>query len=220
MDGREAIIRQLLPLVRRTAARMARLIGGSDIDDLIGDGCVGLVRAVDSYDPSRGTTLLAYARPVIMGSMLNGVRRLDPVSERARRTIRLAEREQFALANERGVLPSMLEMEERVPHLRAARVRAYRNAPISLDAPLPVGEVLGPDWSTNPERIAEHRRRRRVILRAVAALPERQRKIMAMHYFGGASLHAIGRCMSVSPQRVSQLHLGALRRLRRELRAS
>ena len=113
----------------------------------------------------------------------------------------------------------MLEMEGCIPHLRAARVRAYRNAPISLDAPLPVGEVLGADWSTNPERIAEDRGRRRVILRALAALPERQRKIMVLHYFRDASLHAIGRRMAISPQRVSQLHLGALRHLRRELRA-
>lgn len=220
MDDREATIRQLMPLVRKVAVRMARLIGGTDIDDLIGDGCVGLIRAVDSYDPTRGTTLLAYARPVIAGAMLNGVRRLDPVSERARRTIRTAEREQYALASERGNLPSVLEMEERIPQLRAARVRAYRNAPISLDAPLPQGESLGPDWSTTTERVVEERNRKRSVLRALAALSERQRHIVALHYFGDNSLHAIGRQLAVSPQRVSQLHLGALRRLRRELIAS
>ena len=58
---------------------------GADRDDLLGDGALGLIRAVDTYDPLRGATLEAYARKLIAGAMLNGLRKLDPVSERVRR---------------------------------------------------------------------------------------------------------------------------------------
>ena len=92
-EDREDAIRRLVPLVRRIARRIVRLVPGADLDDLIGDGCVGIIRAVDGFDPNLGTSLEQYARRVALGAMLNGVRRLDPVSERVRRVIRVAERE-------------------------------------------------------------------------------------------------------------------------------
>ena len=93
IEDREDAIARLLPLVRRIARRIARLVPGTDLDDLIGDGCVGVIRAVDAFDPALGPSLEQYTRRVAVGAMLNGVRRLDPVSERVRRVIRIAERE-------------------------------------------------------------------------------------------------------------------------------
>jgi len=132
MIDRETQIRDLLPLVKKIARRIASMVGGSDIDDLIGDGSVGLIRAVDSFDPRYGLTLEQYARRIIAGAMLNGIRRLDPVSERIRKTIRDAEKERYALANERGQLPSMSEMESRIPALRRAR---FARVPEELNVP-------------------------------------------------------------------------------------
>ncbi|MBV8371772.1 MAG: RNA polymerase sigma factor WhiG, partial [Candidatus Eremiobacteraeota bacterium] len=89
--SREDSIRALLPLVKRIARRIKRLVPGFDLDDLIGDGSLGLIRAVDSFDPSRGPTLQQYAHRLVVGAMLNGIRRMDPVSERARRIVREGE---------------------------------------------------------------------------------------------------------------------------------
>ena len=50
MNDREAQIRELLPLVRRIAKRIHRMVPTMDLDDLIGEGCVGLIRAVDAFD--------------------------------------------------------------------------------------------------------------------------------------------------------------------------
>ena len=69
---REDKIRALLPFVKRIARRIKRLVPGFELDDLVGDGSLGLIRAVDSYDPSRGPTLQQYARRLIVGAMLNG----------------------------------------------------------------------------------------------------------------------------------------------------
>jgi len=217
---REATIRDLFPLVRIIARRVARMIGSSDLDDLVGDGCIGLIRAVDSFDPERGTNLARYARHVIVGAMLNGVRRRDPVSERVRRILRIAERERFTLACERGELPSMAEMEERVPDLRRARAEAYRYVPLSTDAPLPEKETPVIDRDADPQLVSERDAERAFMDAAIAALPARQRAIILAYYFGDRSLREIGDRLAVSPQRISQLHLSAIARLRQTMGAS
>jgi RNA polymerase sigma factor (sigma-70 family) len=218
IDERELTIRRLLPLVRRIARRVVRLVPGSDIDDLIGDGCIGLLRAVDAYDATLGTTLEHYVRRVVLGAMLNGVRRLDPVSERVRRTVRLAERERYEIAATRGELPTMASLERERPALARARMHAHRGSPLSLDAPLP-GEIAPPmaEALEDPAHVVIAHAERERVHDAIRALPPRQRALVVAHYFGERPLRALSDEMRVSPQRVSQLHLAAIVRMRREL---
>jgi len=215
---RDARIRALFPLVRHIARRVHRVVGAAELDDLIGDGSLGLVRAVDAFDVHRGP-LEPYARRLILGAMLNGLRRRDPVSERSRRIVRRADARRFALAQERGTLPAFGELERDDPGLRRARVAAYRQAALSLDAPLPPGEQRPAAGGTEPAQEAVARVQARELQAAIALLPERQRRILALHYGRDLSLHAIGDRLRVSPQRVSQLHLCALAELRRTMPA-
>lgn len=219
-DEREALIRSLLPLVRRIAARVRRVVSRADFGDLIGDGCVGLIRAVDCFDPQRGPSLEQYARKIVTGTMLNGLRRMDPVSERARRTLREGERERYRLAALRGSMPSAAEMARHRPELPRAEQSVHRSLPLSLDAPLPVGEHFPADASGDPARIVEESDERAYLRALVGALPERQRRLMLAHYYGQASLRHIGDAFHVSSQRASQLHLAAIARLRRVLDAA
>jgi len=214
-DDREARIRELLPLVKRIARRLKRLAPGFDLDDLIGDGSLGLIRAVDSYDPSRGTTLKHFARHSIAGAMLNGIRRMDPVSERARRAVRDCDNERYAIAAERGDVPTLAEMDRLHPRYARASAAAHRGTPLSLDAPLPAGESFEIDWHADPARAVAFHGERDALRAAVARLPLRQRQVVVLHYFGDHSLRAIGRRLCISAQRASQLHVAAIARLRR-----
>ncbi len=214
---REAQIRALLPLVRKIARRIGRLVP-CDYDDLVGDGSIGLIRAVDNYDPSRGTSLELYARHLISGAMLNGIRRMDPVSERTRRAMRDGEVERYQLACARGNVPTLAEMESRRPGFIRASAAVTQGVPLSLDRPLPEGERLQRDWSNDPALVIEARHERDVIGAAIDALPLRQRQVIHEHYFGERSLREVGRRMRISPQRASQLHIVAMRKLRKNLR--
>lgn len=217
---RETYISALLPRVRALARRLKRIVPNLDVDDLTGDGFVGLIRAVDSFDPARGPHIDEYARRLIVGAMLNGIRRMDPVSERARRIVRDGENERYTLAAASGETPTLAEMERRRPGYGRALTAAHRGQPLSLDAPLPLGESLSGDWSDDPAQIVERRLENRRLYSLVADLPPRQRRIVAMHYFNARSLRAVGRTMAISPQRASQLHLSAIERLKRRWLAS
>lgn len=212
---REAQIRDLFPLVKKIARRVHRLIPGSDAGDLVGEGSLGLIRAVDSFDPARGPSLQHYAARIIAGAMLNGLRKLDPVSERVRREVREADRERFELATRLGTMPTQPQMEQRRPALRRATAHAYRYTPLSLDGPLPVGERLSGDWDADPAAIAALRCERDSVRAAMCRIPVRQRHVLAMHYFRGKSLHQIGEALAISPQRASQLHLAGIKNLRK-----
>jgi RNA polymerase sigma factor for flagellar operon FliA len=219
-DERDARVSALLPLVRRTARRLKRLVPSLDLDDLVGDGCIGLIRAVDSFDPLRGPQLADYARRLVVGAMLNGIRRMDPVSERARRLVRDGENQRYALAAVRGQLPTAEEMEGRCPGYRRALAAAYRGQPLSLDAPLPRGESVAQDWSDDPARIVERRSERAMLAALIDGLPRRQREVVLLHYFNETSLRSVGRRLAISPQRASQLHIGAIARLKRQTHAA
>lgn len=210
---REDLIRDLFPMVKKIARRVHRMLPSSDVDDLVGEGCVGLIRAVDTFDRTRGPSLEQYAARVIVGAMLNGVRKLDPVSERVRREIRDAERERYANAQHVGALPSQYEMEQLRPALRRATLHAYRYTPLSLDGPLPTGESLSGDWGADPAIIAGRRVEQDGVHTALRALPSRQQHVLRLHYFNGQSLRQIGRALAISPQRASQLHKAALKNL-------
>ncbi|MBV9232987.1 MAG: sigma-70 family RNA polymerase sigma factor [Candidatus Eremiobacteraeota bacterium] len=212
---RDERVHALLPLARRLARRLKRMVPHFDLDDLTSDGCVGLLRAVDSFDPRRGTKLEEYARRLIVGAMLNGVRRMDPVSERARRIVRDGENERYALAAARGDVPSTYEMERRRPGYRRAIASAYRGQPLSLDAPLPIGESLGGDWNEDPARIVEQRAQCRQLAALIEGLTPRQKQIVLLHYFNETSLRTVSKRLAISPQRASQLHLSALAQLKR-----
>ncbi|HET7813774.1 MAG TPA: sigma-70 family RNA polymerase sigma factor [Candidatus Baltobacteraceae bacterium] len=211
---REEAIRELFPLVKRLARRLHRLIPGTDRDDLVGDGCIGAVKAVDHFQPERNVPLKHYAARVIAGAMLNGLRAKDTVPERVRRELRLADHERYSLAAQIGTFPTHAEMEERRPKLRRARSIASRYTPLSLDTALPLGERLECDWSEDPGRIAAANSQREELQCAIDALPPRQRDVLARHYVHGHSFSAIGKTLNISPQRASQLHLAAMKRLR------
>jgi RNA polymerase sigma factor for flagellar operon FliA len=216
-DARTAQIRDLLPVVRQLARRVQRMLPHADLDDLIGDGCIGAIRAVDAFDPDVGIPLEQYARKVMLGSMLNGVRRLDPVSERVRRTVRAGERARYALAHDIGALPDAALLEQRVPGYARARIEAHRGTPLSLDAAFPPGERLSPDRNGDPQAVVVADAERARMRCAIAELPPRQRTIVVAHYFEGRSLRSLQPPFGVSPQRISQLHLAAVARLRAAL---
>ncbi len=184
LEQRNALTEGLYPLVKSVARRVARAYPKADVNELISDGCIGLIRAVDLFDPTRGVTLEAYARRLIIGAIFNGLRKRDPLTSRVRRALRETEEERYRIAATRGSMPTMAEMEQRDKKLIGVRTKAMQRSVVSLDAPLPTGLTLGASNEKDPETIAIERAMLASALTAIHALPERQREVMMLYYMG------------------------------------
>ena len=119
-----------------------------------------------------------------------------------------------------GAVPTSNEMEKRYPGYRRAIAAAYRGQPLSLDAPLPLGESLVNDWSDDPAQIVERRSESAQLAELISGLSPRQREVVLLHYFKGNSLRSVGKRLAISPQRASQLHLSAIAKLKRDAHAA
>jgi RNA polymerase sigma factor FliA len=226
-SDRERLCELSLPLVRRLASSvLRRLPQHFTDDDLIGDGCVGLLRAVDRYDPQRGLSFERWAARIVRGAMLNGLRRMDVVPERVRRDARNLDLARWRIAQTAGYAPSDAVAARGAgltPRKLDAVLLALRRAvPISLDAPAQHAsysgrETLGDcvkDATGDPAKAVSDTAVRAVVAQAVTALPARERTIIAWFYTGETTFRAIGGRLGISKQRVSQIHATALASLR------
>lgn len=216
-----------IPLVRRAAqALQRRLPRHFGMEDLVGDGCIGLLRAIDRFDPSFGLSFESWANRIIRGAMLNGLRRMDLIPERVRRDARVLDEARWVVAQRTGASPCDGDAA-RIAELTASKMAAIYAAnkhagTLSLDGPVP-----GAERGTLGERLIAQQRDpcaqvaetsvRVIVGGAVASLPGRQRAILEAFYVRGASFGEIGRTLGVSKQRVSQLHCRALTDLRAKL---
>src|SRR3954467_8040358 len=139
--ARDQIIRQCLPLARRLASRYAR--PGQPLDDLLQVASIGLIKAVDRFDPSRGTAFSTFAVPSILGELKRhfrdhgwAARVPRPVQERVLKVNAAVE----ALSRQNGRAPKPREVAaaigESVEDVLEAMEAATAHSAVSLDAPL------------------------------------------------------------------------------------
>lgn len=225
---RERIARSL-PFVESLARRVAATMPTSiDIGDLVQDGMLGLIDAARRYDEARGIKFETFAERRVRGAMIDALRK-DAWPRGVRRQRRELEAARESLRRELGVEPSMQDLADRVgtdvTKLERTIVRIHTiestsplaSADISDGAALP--PILMPSEPPSPHKAFETREVRERVRRAMGALPERERKIISMYYFGEATMKQIGAEIGVNESRVSQLHARALDRLKRLLAA-
>ncbi|MDI6871610.1 MAG: sigma-70 family RNA polymerase sigma factor [Bacillota bacterium] len=217
--AREELIRRNLRLVRSVAARFRR--AAVEEDDLFQLGCLGLVKAVDRFDPGRGVAFSTYAVPYIAGEILSYLRRDRPLKvgrgtqQRAREVLRARE----ALAQELGREPAIGEVAARLGLNEEDVVEALDalQAPLSLEAPLVEGEgdeIRRADAVASP---AEDHLDRLALAEGLRKLPEVERRLIELRFFGQKTQTAVGRALGLSQVQVCRLEKRALERLRRAM---
>ena len=217
LELRNRLVVQYSPLVKYVAGRVRSGLPQSvEQSDLISEGVIGLIDAIDRFEPERGLQFQTYAVPRIRGAMVDSLRSSDWVPRSLREKKRDIERAQASLETRLGRTPSDAEVAAElgiaVSDLREAyRKMSYTNV-ASIDE-LGVSDELvphAPDGSGDPDLGPE-------LLEAVHTLPERDRIIVALYYFEGLTLAEIGQVLGVTESRVSQLHSRAALTLRRKL---
>lgn len=206
LELRNRLVVQYSPLVKYVAGRVRSGLPQSvEQADLISEGVIGLIDAIDKFEPERGLQFQTYAVPRIRGSMVDSLRASDWVPRSLREKKRDIERAQAALETRLGRTPSDREVADELTISVGALRETYRKVSYtnvaSIDE-LGVGDELLPlaaDGTSDADLGPE-------LLEAVSQLSERDQVIVALYYFEGLTLAEIGQVLGVTESRVSQLH--------------
>lgn len=224
---RERLITEHVSLVHHIVGRIgARLPENVEREDLISAGLLGLIKAIDRYDPTRGAKLATYASSVIRGEIMEALRAKDWAPRSVRRTAREMARTGAQLEYELGRPPTDTEMAAAMDMDLDVYRKAVENTScatlLSLDEAFEGDDDRHdelPDTTPNerfrdPAEQYEQQDVRRVIVGAIDRLPERERTVIALYYQEGMTLREIGDILQVTESRVCQIHGQAIGRLR------
>lgn len=225
-EQKKELATQYAGLVKHIASRMAVMFPSHvEIDDLINDGAIGLMEALNRFDPSKGVKFLTFATNRIRGSILDALRSLDWVSRGGRRRCKEMRQFEDALAHELGRRPTLDELAEFSGLSREELQRRRREYELSQLASLDEVRSKNPDQedrlsdsiidvNNDLEKITNMQFRREALLEGLKTLSEREQLVLSLYYFEELNIREIGRILGVSEPRVSQLHQRCIKKLR------
>ena len=207
---------------------------GLPLEDLLQEGALGLVEAIDQYDPRRGASFETYARFRIRRAIRNALTekarliRLPKQIVEQRRALERAEARLSAAAGGRAPTPAQLAEATGLPLAAVAAARAAAVAPISLDEPVladggPLANVIADPDSADPVTRVLDEEQLTSMANAMRGLSERERQVVAWRYGldeEPTSIADAAERLAVSPRRAQTIQRDALYRLRRVLEAS
>jgi RNA polymerase sigma factor for flagellar operon FliA len=224
---RDSLVLEHLPQVRLIAKRIHdRLPGHISLDDLVSAGVLGLLAAIDNFDPAYNVQLKTYAERRIRGAILDSLREMDSTPREQRKRSKLieaaVERAKQRLVRE----PSEEEIATEL-HMSVGEYRqALTDAQLIEIEPLECicdGEEGGrirflcDDEAAQPSSSFERSELERIVAVAIERMPELERAVLTRYYFEELNLREISQVVSLHLSRVAQIRIQAIVRLRSHL---
>ncbi len=226
----EEALREHLPMVRFLALRIReRLPQQVEMEDLISAGIVGLMDAMQKFDPKKKVQFRTYAQFRVRGAMLDSLRALDWGPRDLRRKARAVEEAIRSLSAMLGKAPTESEVakelgldlhayQQLLGELSGLELGSLNETP-SDDAGVEALALLPAGPEDDPFLQCQSSEMRRLLGEAIAALPERERMVLTLYYYEELTMREVGAALGVVESRVSQLHSSAMARLRAALGA-
>jgi len=228
---REKFIIQYAPLVKYVAGKVAMgMPQNIEFDDLVGYGIFGLLDAIEKFDPSREIKFKTYAVTRIRGAIYDELRSIDWVPRSVRQKAKEIESVIGVLENKLGrtVTDEEIANELGVPvdDFHQTLLKICGTSLISINDAWYLGddsdkvsiiETIESPNSLNPDIMVEKEEVKKIIVKIIEELPEKEKKVLILYYYEDLTLKEIGEILSVTESRVSQLHTKAIIRLRSKL---
>ncbi len=230
--ARERLVVAYSPLVKYVSGRMASgLPAHVEESDLISYGLVGLIGAIQRFEPERDIKFETYAITRIKGAIIDELRSLDWVPRSVRARAREIERANAKLEHRLHRAPTDEEMARelgmKVDEFQDALLQISNSSVAALDELWTVSDSSGDQVSLldtlqdpdapDPARAIDAADLKDRVADAIARLPEREKLVIALYYYENLTLREIGEVLGVTESRVSQLHTKAVLRLRSRL---
>ena len=226
---RDQLITEYLPYVKRIVQRLAvHLPSTVDIDDLMNVGVIGLIQAVDRYDPRRDNKFMTYAIFRIKGAVLSELRARDFLSRSNRRKIRELESAYLRLEQKLGREADDTEIAR---ELGVNLEQFYRTKQMSSISFISL-EELGVSSRDEKEKLLSYlvnndddalsktklKELKEAMAQAIKQLPEKERLVVSLYYLDELTMKETGKVLGITESRVSQIHSQAILHLRAKLR--
>jgi RNA polymerase sigma factor FliA len=220
-DLENALVEKYLSLVSSIAARLAMTLPEHvDQDDLYSSGLVGLLQALRNYDPTCGASFETYARTRVRGAMLDELRKMDWVPRTVHEKARKLQAAMNQLEQKLGRVPTEAQMakvlnlslSEYGKLLTEIRPAAFicLDTVCSEDDSGDLYEVVANSADESPLEKISQRELKHVILERLKALPEMQRKVLALYYGEELHLREIAEVVGLTESRICQIHAQAI----------
>ena len=221
---REELVLAHLSQVRLIATRIhERLPRHVALEDLISSGIVGLLSAIDNFDPSLKVQLKTYAESRIHGAIMDSLRGLDWAPRESRNRARLMQQAIRKLQQQLGREPeeeeiaaelniTLTDYHEQLRESHSLEIHAleYSGNQEGVD----LLNVISDDEDMWPSRQMERAELERVIATAIDRIPKQERLVLSLYYFEELSLREIAQVMGLHLSRIGQLRVQAILRLR------
>jgi RNA polymerase sigma factor for flagellar operon FliA len=229
---RDRLILTYAPLVKYVAGRLGSgLPAHVDEGDLVSYGLLGLIGAIERFDPDRDIKFETYAISRIKGAIIDELRALDWVPRSVRARARDIERAIGELESKLGRAPTDEEIAGKigitVDELEESLTDISRSSIAALDElwtmsgeggdQVSLLDTLEDTDGPNPQDALAQTELREALGEAIARLPEREKLVVTLYYYEELTLREIGEVLGVTESRVSQLHTKAILRLKARL---
>lgn len=231
LDARQQLLEQHLGLVHHIARQIAeRVPDGVELDDLVSAGALGLVLALESFEPARGLAFSTYATPRIRGAILDDLRSRDWVPRSVRSKTRKIASAVGQLESALGRTPEPGEIATAMGIDVNTFFKWQEDAENAVLLPLdgPVGtqdheattfaETLGDTSAVRADQAVAHKENLEALREAIGDLPPKERTVLALYYYEELNLRQIAEVLNLTESRISQIRSQALGRLQRMLR--
>jgi RNA polymerase sigma factor for flagellar operon FliA len=222
---REQLILEHLPQVKLIARRIhERLPVSVSLDDLISTGVLGLISAIDRYDPSQDVKLKTYAEYKIRGAILDSLRELDWAPRQQRKRAKLIESAIAKLEQQLQRHPteeeiashleiSIEEYQEWLGDARSLTIGSLENAGTEEEGRNLLRYIADSDEAW-PSQILERSELERLLAKAIDRMPGIEKTVLSLYYFEELTLREIAQVAGLHESRISQLKTQAIMRLR------
>jgi RNA polymerase sigma factor for flagellar operon FliA len=224
-DERERLILEHLPQVRWIASNIhERLPASVAVEDLVSTGIIGLIHAVDNFDPGKNVSLRTYAEIRIRGTILDSLRGLDGVPAHKRKRIRMVQEAITALEGRHGRAASEEEIADELgigheeyqvwlTELKGVSLGSLDSV-AAEDADNGLLSYIADPRQEDPAVTLEREQMHSLLASGIAVLPRTERTILDLYYHEELTLAEIARVMGLHLSRISQIKVQAVLRLR------
>jgi RNA polymerase sigma factor for flagellar operon FliA len=232
-DLKERIVLEHTALIRYIVNRIAvRLPSHIDLDDLHNTGVIGLMDAIDKYDPDKNCKFKTYAEFRIKGAILDQLRSLDWVPRSIRQKSRRLEQAYAEVEQRLGRSATNTEIAESLGikleefHFLVDQVRGI--SMVNLDElrsgsdsdHSAYGDIFEDVKAENPFVSLKSRELRQSVADCIGSIPEKERLVISLYYYEDLNMKEIGSILGITESRVCQIHTKAVGRLRAKLRSA